>query len=163
MRLLKFFVVAVLLAPLVPRLLAADAQVATGPRFTITFPKTAHADAITGRVFVAISRTNERTPIQQADTNGVPLFGVNVEALAPGASVTIDATTPGYPLKSLRDVPAGDRRPVDEARRGVPHHRRRRSRGCDRGELGQQRGGRRGRDGRCRCHRRFEALVTPPS
>jgi hypothetical protein len=62
---------------------------------------------VTGRVYVAISRSNDRTPIQQADTNGVPLFGVNVESLAPGAPVIIDSTTLGYPIKGLRDLPAG--------------------------------------------------------
>ena len=79
-----------------------------GPRFTITFPASAHAGPITGRVYVAISKTNDRTPIQQADTTGVPLFGVNIDALAPGAPATIDATTLGYPVKSLKDLPAGD-------------------------------------------------------
>lgn len=78
------------------------------PRFTVTFPASARAEAVTGRVYVAISKSNERTPIQQADTNGVPLFGVNVESLAPGATAVIDSTTIGYPTKSLRDLPAGE-------------------------------------------------------
>lgn len=81
---------------------------AAGPRFTVSFPAAAHAGPITGRVYVAISKTNDRAPIQQTDTTGVPLFGVNVDQLAPGASATIDATTLGYPVKSLRDLPAGD-------------------------------------------------------
>ena len=81
---------------------------AAGPRFTVTFPAAAHAGPITGRVYVAISRTNDRTPIQQADTTGVPLFGLNVESLEPGRPATIDATTLGYPVKSLTDLPAGD-------------------------------------------------------
>ena len=59
-------------------------------------------------MYVAFSKTNERTPIQQADTTGVPLFGVTVNDLAAGAAATIDATTLGYPVKSLRDLPAGD-------------------------------------------------------
>ena len=85
------------------------AQRATaGPRFTVAFPATAHAGPVTGRVYVALSRTNDRTPIQQTDTTGVPLFGVNVDALAPGATATIDAGVVGYPVKSLRDLPAGD-------------------------------------------------------
>ena len=58
---------------------------AFGPGFTISFPAGAHAGPITGRVYVAISKTNDRAPIQQTDTTGVPLFGVNVDALAPGA------------------------------------------------------------------------------
>src|SRR6188768_4044159 len=80
----------------------------TGPRIVITFPASARSEAVTGRVYVAISRTNDRTPIQQADTNGVPLFAVNVESLAPGTAAVIDSTTLGYPTKSLTDLPAGD-------------------------------------------------------
>jgi hypothetical protein len=84
------------------------APAADGPRFTVSFPSSAHADAITGRAYVAISRTNDRTPIDEADTNGVPLFAVNVDGLAPGAAAVIDAAAAGYPVKSLRDLPAGD-------------------------------------------------------
>ena len=51
---------------------------AEGPQFTVTIPASVRGEAVTGRVYVAISRTNDRTPIQQADTNGVPLFAVNV-------------------------------------------------------------------------------------
>ena len=83
-------------------------RAAAGPSFTVSFPASAHSGPVTGRVYVAISKTNDRTPIQQADTTGVPLFGVNVEGLAPGAIATIDGATLGYPVKSLEDLPAGD-------------------------------------------------------
>jgi hypothetical protein len=79
-----------------------------GPRFTVAFPAAAHSGPITGRAYVAISKTNDRSPIQQADTTGAPLFAVNIDALAPGATATIDAATLGYPVKSLKDLPAGD-------------------------------------------------------
>jgi Putative esterase len=36
------------------------------------------------------------------------MFGRDVDALAAGAPVIIDATVPGYPLKSLADLPPGD-------------------------------------------------------
>jgi hypothetical protein len=79
-----------------------------GPRVEIVFTAAARAEPVTGRVYVAISRTNDRTPIQQADSTGVPLFGTNVTALAPGAAAIIDATTSGHPVASLRDIPAGE-------------------------------------------------------
>ena len=65
---------------------------------------------VTGRVYVAISRTNDgrQTPIAQTGETGVPLFGVNVEALPPGKSATIDASTFGHPLRSLLDLPRGE-------------------------------------------------------
>ncbi len=101
----------VLLACVLASPIALTAQPGRGggnAGFTVSFPVTAHEGPITGRVYVAISKTNDRTPIQQADTTGVPLFGVNVDALAPGAKAAISQATLGYPVKSLKDLPAGD-------------------------------------------------------
>ena len=83
---------------------------AQAPRFQISFPSSASAGPITGRVYVALSRgvAPQPTPINQADETGVPLFGLNVENLTAGTRVTIDAAVPGYPIRSLRDIPAGE-------------------------------------------------------
>jgi hypothetical protein len=35
-------------------------------------------------------------------------FGLDVEALAPGAAAVVDSTTLGYPRDSLKDIPAGN-------------------------------------------------------
>lgn len=80
------------------------------PGFEIVVARAARPEPITGRVYVAISRINDprRTPIEQAGQTGVPLFGVNVEALAPGKSTLIDARAFGHPVQSLRDLPRGD-------------------------------------------------------
>src|SRR5260370_19684599 len=87
-----------------PRSTAAD-----GPRFEISVAKSAHADPITGRAYVAISRVGDsvNTPIRQTGETGVPLFGVNVDNLVAGKSATIDAGVFGHPVQSLRDIPAG--------------------------------------------------------
>jgi hypothetical protein len=79
-----------------------------GPRVEISYPASVRAQPITGRVYVAISKTNDRAPIQQADSTGSPLFGKNVEALAPGVAAVINADDFGHPVASLRDIPAGD-------------------------------------------------------
>jgi hypothetical protein len=78
--------------------------------FEIVVDRTARAEPTTGRVYVAISRTNDarRTPIEQAGQTGVPLFGVSVDALVPGKSVLVDARAFGHPLQSLRDLPRGE-------------------------------------------------------
>jgi hypothetical protein len=78
--------------------------------FQVSYAPGATAGPLTGRVYVALSRTASptSTPINQTGETGVPLFGVNVEALAAGKSATIDASTIGYPIKSLRDIPAGE-------------------------------------------------------
>jgi hypothetical protein len=83
---------------------------AAGPglRFEVTFPAAAHADAITGRLFVIISRDNEREPRLQVSRIGVPFFGRDVDRLKPGQSAIIDASDLGSPLERLTDLPAGD-------------------------------------------------------
>jgi hypothetical protein len=93
----------------VSRPVSALAQ-AAGPRFEITVPRAAHGAPITGRAYVAISRRSsspDSTPILQASETGVPLFAVNLDALAPGAAAVIDSGAFGHPLRSVRDIPAG--------------------------------------------------------
>lgn len=100
----------VLLAPVAAMNAQGAASAASGPKFEVAFSKAAHAAPITGRVYVAISRTfnGTRTPIAQTGETGVPLFGLNIDNLAAGASATIDASTFGHPVQSLRDIPAGE-------------------------------------------------------
>ena len=91
--------------------LAVTAQrgsTAGGPHFEISFAASARAEPVTGRVYVAISRTNDRPPIQQVDSTGTPLFGRNVEQLVAGATAIIGPEDRGHPVVSLRDIPAGE-------------------------------------------------------
>ncbi|MEP6732700.1 MAG: alpha/beta hydrolase-fold protein [bacterium] len=92
--------------------LHAQRPATTGPRFEIVFAKSAHADPITGRVYVAISRVTDTsgTPVERTGENGDPLFGVNISSLAAGQTAVIDASAFGHPVQSLRDIPAGDYR-----------------------------------------------------
>ena len=80
----------------------------SAPRIEIAFSKEARADAVTGMVYVAISRDNKRSPIEQAAPTGAPLFSRFVEGLAPGTPAAITGDDRGHPLESLRDLPAGD-------------------------------------------------------
>ena len=77
-------------------------------RFQISFPSSAHSEAITGRIFVMISDNTEREPRLQLGRTGAPFFGRNVEQLSPGQSGAIDETDHGTPIASLADFPAGD-------------------------------------------------------
>src|SRR5205809_6328952 len=79
-----------------------------GPRIQISFSAAAHSQPITGMVYVALSRDNRTSPIQQTDPDGVPLFSKYVEQLAPGAPVVFDTGYRGHPLPSLHDIPAGE-------------------------------------------------------
>ena len=88
---------------------AAAARAADdGPRILVSFSAQARAQPVTGRVYVAVSRDADKPPIEEADVTGVPLFGHDVAALAPGKTVAIDASDFGAPLASLRQLPAGD-------------------------------------------------------
>ncbi len=90
--------------------LGAPRSALAQPGFEIVVNRATRPESITGRVYVAISRTNDarRTPIEQAGQTGVPLFGVNVDALVPGRAALIDARAFGHPLQSLRDLPRGE-------------------------------------------------------
>ena len=59
-------------------------------KFEISFPKEAHAESITGRVYVMISENDRREPRLQIGTRGVPFFGKDIEGLKPGQSILID-------------------------------------------------------------------------
>jgi len=78
-------------------------------KFEVSFPSSAHAEPITGRVFVMIARGGREPRLQAGfwgDTS--PLFGVDVERLKPGDTAVIDGSTLGYPPRTLTEIPAGD-------------------------------------------------------
>ncbi len=75
-------------------------------RFGLSFAASAHAGPITGRIFLIVTRAAEPEPrLQLFD---VPVFATDVSLLKAGEAVGIDSRTPGYPLDTLADLPAGD-------------------------------------------------------
>ena len=81
-----------------------------GVAFALTFPAAAHAQPITGRAYVIISRDSDPEPRLEAGSfvQTVPFFGADVSELKPGTAAIIGDTTLGYPIAHLRDLPAGD-------------------------------------------------------
>ena len=80
-------------------------------RFEISFPKESSSTPLDGHVLLLISTNNEKEPRFQLSYNATEsqqVFGVDVDALAPGSPAIIDASTLGYPAESLNDIPAGD-------------------------------------------------------
>jgi len=101
-------------APLEARLRGAAAPKL---RFNVSFPVSAHAEPITGRVYVMITRSLEvmvrgerqkTEPRQQVGRTGVPFFGRDVTQLKPGQAAMIDETHLGSPVESLKDIPPGE-------------------------------------------------------
>jgi hypothetical protein len=87
--------------------LAGSRATAPGLQIEITFTRSARAEAVTGMVYVAISRDNRRSPVEQAGPTGVPLFSTWVNGLGPDMPARIDGETRGHPVEHLRDIPAG--------------------------------------------------------
>jgi hypothetical protein len=104
---LRFVTVAAIVAP---ALTASRPLAAQGPRVEITVPAALRAVPVTGRMYVFITRHDDVEPRLQVrhESDCTPFFGVDVTALAPGIPAVIDGTTLGYPVASLRDLPAGD-------------------------------------------------------
>lgn len=77
-------------------------------RFEISFPESARVQPIDGRVLVILGTDNKKEPRFVSSSSGPPVFGVDAENLLPGKPVVIDENVLGWPVKSLRDIPAGD-------------------------------------------------------
>ncbi len=88
-------------------------------RVNITLDATAHPAPVTGRVFLMISRNQDLEPrlvpqytfvyyFDDPSMPFAPLFGKDVDDLAPGKAVTMDEKTLGFPYASLRDFPPGE-------------------------------------------------------
>src|SRR6476469_7799166 len=83
--------------------------VASSITFKITLPAS-QPQPLTGRLFVIIARANDPEPRLQVGSwrSRTEMLGVDVQGLQPGQAATVDALTLGYPLKSVRELPAGD-------------------------------------------------------
>ncbi|MBZ5520802.1 MAG: hypothetical protein LAP21_00955 [Acidobacteriia bacterium] len=86
---------------------AAHAQ-SSLPRFEISLP--AGKQPVTGRAFVIIAKSDSPEPRLQvgAWNSRTEMLGREVSDLQPGATAAIDALTLGFPLKSVRELPAGE-------------------------------------------------------
>ena len=78
-------------------------------RFALKFPANAHPDAITGRVYIMLTRDGQREPrFQVRRARGIPFWGQNVENLRPGKTAFIDEESYGFPLRSISEIPPGE-------------------------------------------------------
>ncbi|MBN2409070.1 MAG: hypothetical protein JXE07_04980, partial [Candidatus Aminicenantes bacterium] len=82
-----------------------------GLKFEVAFPAEAHSEPITGRVYVILTANGPREPRLQTGfdfASGIPIWGKNVHSLKPGEAAVIDDQVFGFPLKSIREIPAGE-------------------------------------------------------
>ena len=90
---------------------AAAAQ-PTGLEFAVSYPVSQSSVPLDGRVILLLSRDLTREPRTHVEANeplAVPyLFGLNVEALAPGAVAVLNDNAFGWPAAHLSAIPSGD-------------------------------------------------------
>lgn len=89
--------------------LSVNAQTGVQP-VSISFPAAQSAKALDGRLLFLLSNDPSSEPRMQIDDTprSQMVFGVTVDGMKPGQSVVVGDTAAGYPIKSLKDVPAGD-------------------------------------------------------
>lgn len=82
------------------------------PLINVSFPASQSTAPIDGRVIVLVSRDLEREPRSHVAPNepldSPFLFGLNVDALAPGKVATIDHRAFGWPAARLAALPSGE-------------------------------------------------------
>jgi hypothetical protein len=78
-------------------------------QFDVYFPSSVNVTPITGRLLLMVSRSSEpEVRFQIGSVNSPPLFGIDVDRLQPGRTISIDERTSGYPVRSLAELPPGD-------------------------------------------------------
>jgi hypothetical protein len=97
------------LASFIFSLAFSAAATASSITFKITLPAN-QPQPIMGRLFVIIARANDPEPRLQVGgwRSKTELLAVDVPGLQPGGTATVDALALGFPLKSVRELPAGD-------------------------------------------------------
>jgi hypothetical protein len=83
---------------------------AAAQSFSVTFPKEVIAQPLDGRILLVLSTDPSAEPRNQIDDTprSQIVFGLTVDGWQPGQPAVVDATAWGYPIGSLKDVPAGD-------------------------------------------------------
>jgi hypothetical protein len=91
----------------IPSSRAAD----TAPtHFSISFSKSQSQEPVDGRLLLLLSSDPSEEPRMQINDSVRTqiVFGMDVEGMRPGQTVTFDEASSGYPTKSLRYVPPGE-------------------------------------------------------
>src|SRR6266852_5808859 len=77
---------------------------------SVSFPAAQSAKALDGRLLLLLSNDPTEEPRMQIDDTprSQMVFGLTVDGMKPGESVTVDDSAAGYPVRKLSEVPAGD-------------------------------------------------------
>ena len=80
------------------------------PSFAISYTSDASSTSLDGRLILMLSKDDESEPRFQVrpGIEAVQMFGIDIDGVAPGQAMIIDASAFGYPYDSLKDLPAGE-------------------------------------------------------
>ncbi len=94
---------------LLPLWSSATGNEQTQPAFAVSVSGTVADEPLDGRIILVLAPSDRSEPRNQvgAGVTASQVFGIDVDGLAPGAIAAIDADVFGYPIASLREVPAG--------------------------------------------------------
>lgn len=85
-------------------------QNTTRLKFSVSFTSEMSDQKQDGRLLLMLANNDKSEPRNQiTDAHSTQLvFGVDVEGMKPGDQITIGADAFGYPIQSLKDIPAGE-------------------------------------------------------
>ena len=91
-------------------LAASLSSVCSAQTITVSFPASASAKPLDGRLLLLLSNDASEEPRMQIDDTprSQQVFGVTVDGLKPGEPVVVGDSAAGYPRASLKDVPPGE-------------------------------------------------------
>jgi len=103
---------AIRLVVFVCALFAAAAAAAAHPGVVVSFPGTRSPGPLQGRLILIFAPGVDKEPRQLVawDQDAIPFFGMDVADWKPGEPRTFDDTAFGFPLRSLKELPAGNYR-----------------------------------------------------
>jgi len=93
-------------------LLAFAGTVVAAPSFTVTLPASFKGGTQEGRLLVILApaeQAPDKEPRELVNwgADAIPFYGLDVEGWRPGSTRVVDAEAFGFPVMSLRDLPAG--------------------------------------------------------
>lgn len=88
----------------------ATGSAASGTRINISFSKDASDKNLDGRLLLMFAKNDSTEPRFQinAGLNAQPVFGLNVEGMAAGESISFDDSVFGFPISSMSELEPGD-------------------------------------------------------
>ena len=88
----------------------ADYAASTGEtRVEISYAQGLKGQSVTGRLLLFVGFYNEPSPrLQTNEITSTQVFGMDVDALPAGQTVSMDERTPGYPTRKLSELEEGD-------------------------------------------------------